>query len=408
MAERPPRDPEPRRTPGTDVELRPGRDRSLAGRHPWIFSGAIASLGASLEDGDLALVRSADGAARGRGFVSLRSQIRVRMLTFDPAEPFDDVALDARIAGAIARRPPAGAARLVHAESDGLPGLVVDRYGDTVVFAISSAGLERRAVAVARALGAHAPSRTLYERSDGDGRTQERLPPRSGLVAGEEPPELVPVPEQTHDGGSVTLLVDVRRGHKTGGYLDQAESRRVVGALSRGADVLNLFSYTGGFGLHAAAGGARSVLEIDSSAPALDVAARAAAENGLGSRIERRRGDAFEALRSLEAEGRTFDVVVVDPPKLAAGAAHVARASRAYKDLLRLALRLVRPGGHVAGFSCSGAISAVLFQQIAWSAALEAGRDAAIVRRLGQPPDHPVRLTFPESEYLKGLLLRAP
>jgi len=270
----------------------------------------------------------------------------------------------------------------------------------------STLGADRHQAAIVRALEAAVHPAGIWERSDVDGRDKEGLPPRTGLLAGEAPPELLELEEATHGGGSVMLLVDVRRGHKTGTYLDQAENRRLVAARARGADVLNLFSYTGGFGLHAARAGARRVTNVDSSADALALSARAAERNGVAAAVEHLRADVFEALRRFRDEGKTFDLVIVDPPKLVHGASEVDRGARAYKDLSRLAFTLTRPGGFVATFSCSGLVSADLFQKIVWSASLEAKRDAAIVARLGQPSDHPIALCFPEGEYLKGLLCR--
>jgi 23S rRNA (cytosine1962-C5)-methyltransferase len=389
------------------VTLKRGREKPVVNRHPWVFSGAIASVGTELEDGGVADVVNEAGAFLGRGTLNRRSQIVVRLLTWDPDEAIDTAFWQSRIERAVSFRPQAGPARLVHAESDGLPGLVVDRYGDYVVMQASTLGVATRKETIGRALMDATSARGLYERSDVEGREKEGLGAVTGLCAGEEPPELIAVSERTHDGRSVTLLVDVRHGHKTGAYLDQSDSRRSVGARSEGAEVLNLFSYTGAFGLHAAQGGATRVVNVDSSADALALSERTAAENGFAERIEHVRGDAFDALRKFRDAGRTFDLVIVDPPKFAHTQSQVDSAARAYKDLSRVAFHLVRPSGYLATFSCSGAISADLFQKIVWSASLEAKRDAQIVERLSQPADHPVRLGFPEGEYLKGLVCRA-
>ena len=375
-------------------------------RHPWVFSGAIASVGTALEDGDVADVISDAGAFLARGTLNRRSQIVVRLLTWQRDETIDANFWASRIRRAVSARPESGPTRLIHAESDGLPGLVVDRYGDYSVMQASTLGVEARKETLVRALAEVTSARGIYERSDVEGREKEGLEARTGLLFGEEPPELIAVSERTHDDQSVTLLVDVRHGHKTGAYLDQKNSRRSIGARASGADVLNLFSYTGAFALHAASAGARHVVNVDSSAAALALSERTAAENGLAARIEHLRADAFDALRRFRDEGRTFDVVIVDPPKFAHTASQVDRAARAYKDLSRVALQLVRPSGFLATFSCSGAISSDLFQKIVWSASLEANRSAQIVERLSQPSDHPVLLTFPEGEYLKGLLCR--
>jgi 23S rRNA (cytosine1962-C5)-methyltransferase len=396
----------PRRVPGRLVTLKPGRDKPVVNRHPWVFSGAIDSIGEDLKDGDAADVVTDKGAFLARGTLNRRSQIVVRLLTWEERESIDAAFWASRIERAVRARPSTGPARLVHAESDDLPGLIVDRYGDFCVVQASTLGIDARREMIAHTLAAVAKPRGIYERSDLEGRKKEGLAERTGLLLGEEPPELIAVPERTHDGDSVTLLVDVRRGHKTGAYLDQSNSRRAIGARATGADVLNLFSYTGAFALHAAKAGAQHIVNVDSSAESLALSERTAAENGLSAKMDHLRADAFEALRRFRDEGRTFDVVIVDPPKFAHSTKDVDRAARAYKDLSRVAFHLVRPGGFLATFSCSGAVSADLFQKIVWSASLEAKREAQIVERLSQPSDHPVLLSFPEGEYLKGLLCR--
>jgi 23S rRNA (cytosine1962-C5)-methyltransferase len=399
--------PSVRRVPGYSVTLKAGREKPISNRHPWIFSGAVDGIGDKVEDGAIADVVSARGDFLARGMVSLHSQITVRVLGFDAAEPVNASFWDRRLRAAFDARPKGVAARCVNAESDGIPGLVVDRYGEFLVMQASTAGVERHKAEIVQALQRVALPRGIYERSDVDGRDKEGLPPTTGLVAGEEPPEYLEIDEASH-GRSVMLLVDVRNGQKTGTYLDQSENRRVVTAEAAGRDVLNLFSYAGGFGLHAAAAGARRIVNVDSSARALELSERTAERNGSSGLIEHVRADAFDELRRLREAGESFDLVIVDPPKLARSAGQVDRAARAYKDLARVAMQITRPGGLLATFSCSGAVSTDLFQKIVWSAALEANRDAVIVRRLTQASDHPVRLTFPEGEYLKGLLCRVP
>lgn len=396
----------PRGHAGADIVLRPGRDKPVRQRHPWIFSGAIEHIGENLLDGQVGLVRSADGEILGQGYVNRRSQIVVRLLTFGADTRVDESFFQARLDRAIRARPAAPAARLVHAESDGLPGLVVDRYGEWVVLQSSALGIDRHKNEIVLGLKRTAAPRGIFERSDVEGRDKEGLPPVSGLLAGEEPPDLLRVEERTHDGRSVAFLVDVRRGHKTGAYLDQSDNRRFVAAHAAGGEILNLFSYTGAFALHFAAAGARRVENVDSSAEALGLSERAAAENGFATIIQHERADVFEVLRRYRDEGRTFDGIVVDPPKFVHSAGQVDRGARAYKDLFRVAMQITRPFGWVAAFSCSGLVSLDLFQKIVWSASLEARRDAQIIQRLGQAPDHPVLLSFPEGEYLKGLLCR--
>jgi 23S rRNA (cytosine1962-C5)-methyltransferase len=372
----------PRRAAGQRVVLKAGREKPMRQRHPWIFSGAIESIGHDVENGAIADVTSSSGEFVARGMVSLRSQITVRILTFDAAETIDAAFWERRLARAFSGRPQGGAARCVNAESDGLPGLVVDRYAGFLVMQASTAGIERHKADIVQALQSVASPRGIYERSDVEGRDKEGLPPSTGLLAGEEPPDVLEIDEPSHDARSVTLLVDVRNGQKTGTYLDQAQNRRLVTEGAKNRDVLNVFSYAGG------------------------LSERTAERNGFGGRFEHVRADAFDELRRLREAGEAFDLVIVDPPKLSRSAGHVERAARAYKDLARVAMHVTRPGGLLATFSCSGAISSDLFQKIVWSASLEAGRDAQIVARLTQSSDHPVLLTFPEGEYLKGLLCR--
>jgi len=336
----------------------------------------------------------------------LRSQITVRVLSFASDEKVDAAFWERRLARAFGARPGTSAARCVNAESDGLPGLVVDRYAGFLVIQASTAGIERHKAEIVSALERVASPRGIYERSDVDGRDKEGLAPSTGLLAGEEPPEFLEIREPSHDGSAVTLLVDVRNGHKTGTYLDQAENRRIVTASAKDRDVLNVFSYAGAFALHAARAGARRIVNVDSSSRALELSERTAALNGFGGLFEHVRSDAFEELRRLREAGESFDLVIIDPPKLSRSAGQVERAARAYKDLSRVAMHVTRPGGFLATFSCSGAVSSDLFQKIVWSASLESGRDAQMVARLGQASDHPVLLTFPEGEYLKGLFCR--
>jgi 23S rRNA (cytosine1962-C5)-methyltransferase len=403
-----PRKGRPRRdVDGHVVVIRRGREKPVLARHPWVFSGAIEAVGKALEPGDVADVVNADGAFLARGMVNPRSQIVVRLLTWDQGEAIDTAFWASRIRRAADARPKTPAARMIHAESDGIPGLVADRYGEDWVLQVSSAGIERHKADIVHAIQSEYSPRSIYERSDVEGRDKEGLAESTGLLYGQEPPSPLHVAERTYDGKNATLLVDVQHGHKTGAYLDQADSRRAVAEHAKnGARVLNLFSYTGGFALHAALSGATSVVNVDSSADALALSARAAETNGVSSVVEHVRGNVFDVIRSYREEGRQFDVVVCDPPKFAHSAAQVDKAARAYKDLSRVAFALVRPGGILATFSCSGLVSTDLFQKIIWSASMEARREAQIVQRLGQGADHPILLTFPEGEYLKGLLLR--
>jgi len=390
------------------VILKRNRAKPVNQRHPWIFSGAIARVEGEVEDGDVVEVRDAGNNWLARGTLNRRSQIAVRLLTWRQDEEVDRAFWQQRLERAIAARqalandPVTTAYRLVHAESDYLPGLVVDRYGDWLVAQFLTLGVERWRDEIVAALVDLLAPRGVYERSDVDVRAKEGLEQRAGLLWGEEPPELVEVLENGR-----RFLVYVRQGHKTGFYLDQRENRARLAQFCDGAEVLDVFAYTGGFGVYAAMGGASQVTLVDSSAPALDLARRNLALDGCeGCNAEYVEGDVFSVLRGYRAQSRRFDVVVLDPPKFAHSRREVTRAARAYKDVNLLAFQLLRPGGVLFTFSCSGAVSADLFQKILFGAAVDAGRAAQIIGQLAQGADHPVALTFPEGAYLKGLVVR--
>jgi 23S rRNA (cytosine1962-C5)-methyltransferase len=384
--------------------LKPGREKSLLRRHPWVFSGAVEQVEGEAAAGDTIAVRSHAGRFLAWAAHSPQSQIRARVWTFDEAEPIDAAFLRARVGAAVARRSTlAGdtdAVRLVHGEADGLPGVVCDRYAGVAVLQLSSTGAERWRDAVAEAVAAASGCDVLYERSDVEVRALEGLPVRTGALRG-APADLVTITEH-----GTRYLVDVVHGQKTGFYLDQRANRARIRGLAAGRDVLNAFCYTGGFSLSALAGGARSVLSIDSSAAALALARENLALNGLdAAHAEWLEADVFSALRELRNAGRAFDLIVLDPPKFAPTAAHAERAARAYKDINLLGLKLLRPGGLLATFSCSGGVSPELFQKIVAGAAVDAGVEAQVRARFQADADHPVVLSFPEGEYLKGLLL---
>jgi 23S rRNA (cytosine1962-C5)-methyltransferase len=389
------------------VRLKPGREKSLRQRHPWIFSGALAAAEVERTSGDTVAVHSSDGAFLAYAAWSPTSQIRARAWTFDSGERVDGEFFARRVARAVAARAAMLDARhtgcrLVHGESDGLPGVVADRYADTIVLQLASAGAERWRAEIVAALVAATGIGCVYERSDVDVRKLEGLDPRSGGAHGE-----LRAPVTFVEDGLV-YRVDVAEGQKTGFYLDQRTNRALVRHLAVGKDVLNTFAYTGGFTLAALAGGAKSVISIDSSADALDLARENLSRNPSlpSGRAEWREADAFAELRKLRDRGATFDVAILDPPKFAPTAAHAERAARAYKDINLLALKLLRPGGLLATFSCSGGIDAALFRKIVAGAAQDAGADASVIGTFGASADHPVALAFPEGEYLKGLLVR--
>jgi len=387
------------------VVLKPGREKSLRRRHPWIFSGAVQRVDGAPQRGDSVAVTGSGGEFLGHGVYCPKSQIRVRVLSFDEATPIDEALIAARIADALAFRarvlpPGVRACRLVHGEADGLPGLVVDRYDDVLVMQCQSAAAERWRDAALAALEPDA-WRAVMERSDVEVRALEGLGPRCGLLHGALPDAPLVVAE-----GAVRYRVDVVAGQKTGFFLDQRDNRALVAACADGREVLDAFCYTGGFAMAALAGGAAHVTAIDSSADALAQARANAAENGFdGARVEWRDEDAFAALRALHAAGRRFDLVILDPPKFAPTSRHVARAARAYKDVNLWAFRLLRRGGQLFTFSCSGAIDDALFASIVAGAAVDAGVTPRIVGRLTAGADHPVALPFPEGAYLSGLRL---
>ncbi|MBL7063566.1 MAG: class I SAM-dependent rRNA methyltransferase [Anaerolineae bacterium] len=393
------------------VILKRKRTRPVQQRHPWIFSGAIERIEGEVADGDVVEVRDAGRNWLARGYLNRRSQIVVRLLTWRQDEVIDREFWRRRLKRAIAARqalagdPAITAYRLVHAESDYLPGLIVDRYGEWLVVQFLTLGVERRRdELVGLLVGLVGGVRGVYERSDVKVRAKEGLGQRTGPLWGEKPPELVEVLENGH-----RFLVDVRRGHKTGFYLDQRENRARLPDFCAGAEVLDAFAYSGGFGVYAAASGAKTVTLVESSAPALALARRQFALVGQtfqSAKVEYVEGDVFSVLRGYRAQGVKFDVVVLDPPKFARSEREVERAARAYKDVNLLAFQLLRPGGVLFTCSCSGAVSADLFHKIVFGAAVDAKRDAQIIGHLAQGSDHPVALTFPEGAYLKGLICR--
>ncbi len=376
--------------------LKAGREKSLKRRHPWVFSGAMAKVQGSPGPGETIGVWSATGEFLAVAAYSPESQIVARV--WDWKERAIDAAyFQERIQRAVQQRRvllddgSTDAIRLVHGESDGLPGIVADRYGDTIVVQLSSAGAERWREAIADALLEASGAKRVWERSDADVRELEGLPPVTAALRGSREPTRITVTEN-----GIRFAVDLEHGHKT---------RRRLRELARGRDVLDGFCYTGGFALNAAAGGAKSVVAVDSSADAIALA-RANTDTNKLAQPEWMEGDVFLLLRKFRDQARSFDLVVLDPPKFAPTAAHAEKAARAYKDINLLAFKLLRPGGLLVTFSCSGGVSADLFQKIIAGAALDAGVDARITERLGPAPDHPIALNFPEGDYLKGLICR--
>ena len=389
------------------IRLHPGKERALQRRHPWVFAGAIARGGA--DSGETVCVQAHDGTVLGWAAYSPNSQIRLRMWSFDAQQRIDAAFLQQRLLQSIERRRQLGldlrAARLVWGEADGLPGVVVDRFADIAVLQLLSAGAERWREVLLHALRELLPQARIYERSDVGAREREGLPQRAGWLHGGGDTR---VDIEEH---ALRLHVDVAGGHKTGFYLDQRDNRLRFAHLVREQRlqrVLNCYGYTGGFTLAALAAGAQQAITVDSSAPALQLAAEHLLDNGFEpARNPLLQADVPRLLREYAAAGERFDAIVLDPPKLAPTLAQAPRATRAYKDINRLALGLLRPGGWLFTFSCSGGIDSTLFQSVVAGAAVDAAREAEIVQRVGAAPDHPLLLSFPESDYLKGLLLRA-
>jgi 23S rRNA (cytosine1962-C5)-methyltransferase len=387
------------------IRLKDGKERSLLRRHPWVFDGAIASGGG--DAGETVRIEGHGGRFLGWAAFSPTSKIRARVWSFDEAQRIDASFFIARIAQAIRARAlfdiKSDGLRLIHGESDGLPGLVVDRYADTLVAQFSSCGAEKWKKVIVEALLDQTGLSRLYERSDASVRKLEDLPEATGWLAGSGDTEIV-IGEH-----GWKLSLDVAEGHKTGFYLDQRDSRQKFASYARRLqfrDVLNCYCYTGGFTIAALAGGAGHVTSIDSSGPAIERARANVALNGFDAgRTTMLDADVNASLRRFLGEGRTFDAIVLDPPKFATTLAYAERAARAYKDINRLALSILAPGGVLFTYSCSGGIGAELFHKIVASAGTDAGVDAFISERLGGAPDHPMTVAFPEGEYLKGLVL---
>ena len=390
------------------VILKTGREKSLLRRHPWIFSGAIASVTGKPQPGETVEVKSASNKSLGYGAWSPESQIRVRMWTFEPRVEIDAQFFHARLQQAIAVRKHlrldkiSNAYRLVNAESDGLPGIIIDRYDDFMVCQFLSTGAEYWKQDILAQLAHLLPAKGVYERSDVDVRQKEGLQPESGVLAGQAPPDVIVIRE-----GDCLFYVDIKNGHKTGFYLDQRDNRAAIAEFSQDAEVLNCFSYTGGFGVWALKGGAKKVTNIDSSAALLELAERNIQLNRIDTHcVDNVIGDVSKVLREYRNDNRQFDLIVLDPPKFAEAKDHLKNASRGYKDINLLAFRLLNSGGILFTFSCSGLMVDSLFQKIVADAALDARRNVQMIRRLTQSADHPIALSFPEGSYLKGMICR--
>lgn len=391
------------------VRLKAGRDKPVRQQHPWIFSGSIQQLPAAA-DGDLVDVRAADGAWLARGYLNRKSQIQVRLLSWQPDEAIDMAFWQRRLQSAIAMRraliasAETNAYRLVNGESDYLPGLIVDQYADYLVMQVGTLGIEQRKAELAALLLMLTSCKGVVERSDLALRRQEGLTEATGLLAGVAPAGPIAVREL-----GFHYEVDLAQGQKSGFYTDQRDNRRRVAAYCQGGRVLNAFSYTAAFAVHALAAGARHVTNLDTSVEALTGGETHLRLNGFDPdrQAEQIAGDVFTILRDWRSEGvEPFDVIILDPPKFAQSRGNLDRALRGYKDINLLAMGLLKPGGILATFSCSGLVSAELFQKVVFGAAVDAQRPVQVLEWLRQGSDHPVAITFPEGEYLKGLICR--
>jgi 23S rRNA (cytosine1962-C5)-methyltransferase len=383
--------------------LKKGRERPVTGAHPWIFSGAIEKAEEDTAGDPVVDVVDHQGRWLARGLYNPKSQIRVRLLTWEK-EAIDTAFFARRIAAAAALRaslvsPSTNVYRVINGEGDLLPGVIVDRYADYLVCQFFTAGIDALKSLFIEALAAELKPKGIYERSEGGVRDEEGLPPSVGVVYGEEPPELVEIEENGH-----RFLVDIRGGQKTGFFLDQRDNRALIAALAPGTAILNCFAYTGGFSVYASKAGAKRVISLDSSRPALELAQRNLELNGLAAgEDDLIRGDAFSFLKNFEEE---VDIIVLDPPSLAHRRGDVEAAAGGYKFLNLHGLKLLPPGGLLLTFCCSQHVPVDLFQKIVFGAAVDARRRVQVLKRLTAAPDHPVSLHHPEGEYLKGLLLR--
>lgn len=387
------------------VILNEGREKSLLRHHPWIFSKAIQKADESLQMGQTVEVVNQAGEFLCYGLYSPNSQIRVRALSFDENVKITDDLVASRVKDAISLRKKVFArgndgVRLISSEGDLLPGLIADKYNEFIVISISSCGMERYKNIICQTLKEIFPECSIYERSDTKSRAKEGLPVRKGVVIGREPDDTIYVREEDQ----VYIPVDIKNGHKTGAYLDQRLSRIKTGSLSKGASVLNCFSYTGGFGLWALKGGAKRIENVDVSEHALNAAKTGVVFNHLDpGRCKFLKKDVFAYLREHVENGTKYDLVILDPPKFAESAANLKKACRGYQDINRLGLKLVAKGGHLLTFSCSGLVDPALFQKIVADAAIDAGVDGRVLSTLRQDEDHVVSLPCPETFYLKGL-----
>lgn len=393
----------------SSVFLKKSADSFIKRKHPWIFSGAIEKVEGNPANGETIQIFSSNKTLVGVGSYSPSSQIRVRVWSFNPEEKIDKDFFRKKFLAAsqfrkrIVDTSQTNAYRIINSENDGLPGLIVDRYADYLICQFLSSGSDFHKKIITETLDEVFNPIGIYERSDVEIRIKEGLEPTKGTLSGKEPDDLIQILEN-----GLKFSVDVKNGHKTGFYLDQRDNRKLVSEFSRGKNVLNCFSYTGGFSVYALSSGAKNLTQIEASESALDLSTKnIELNNPDDSKIENISGDVFEVLRKFRDERRTFDLIILDPPKFAESESQIQKASRGYKDINLLAIKLLKPGGILFTFSCSGHISQELFQKIVADAALDSGREVKIIKQLTQAADHPVALNFPEGLYLKGLVCSA-
>ena len=397
-----------------ELILKPGREKSLLRRHPWVFSGSISRIVGHPKCGDTVEIKSSKSEFLARGAYSPRSKISARVWTWQESQIINSQFFRSRLNSAISLRDSfrlnkmANAYRIVNAESDGIPGFILDRYGHGLVFQSLCCGSEKWYGRIINQAKEITGAEWIYERSDAQVRALEGLEPRTGWnfntsrdCSDNSNDELL------IEENNLQFIVDIKNGHKTGFYLDQRENRKKIRQLTSGRRVLDCFSYTGGFTVNALKGGASSVTAVDNSSSALALLARNVELNGYSrEEVTEVEGDVFKVLRSLRDQNREFDLIILDPPKFAPTASTVEKAARGYKDINLLALKLLSPGGLLATFSCSGGVSTDLFQKIIAGAAVDASKDVKIITSLRQGLDHPVSLNFPEGNYLKGFIVR--
>lgn len=394
----------------SQVILKKGREKSVLNRHPWLYSGAISRVEGNPADGDVVDVWNSRARFIARGIYNAKSQIQVRLLTWNPNDPIDEQFWQRRISRAVSGRLALKQAqetdsyRLIFSEADGIPGFIADLYGTWLVVQFLSLAAEKNRRTILNILLDLVEPQGIYERSDVESsREKEGLVPVTGPVWGENPPDVIEIIENAHP-----FMVDVKLGHKTGFYLDQRENRQRVSKYFPGKEVLNAFSYTGAFSVYAAHAGATRIVNVDSSERSLQIAEQNMRRNGFGNREGDvyAEADVFDILRSYNEANWKFDVIILDPPKFAHSKRHVEKASHGYKDINLLAMKLLKRGGILITFSCSGAVSRDLFQKIVFGASVDAGRTVQIIEHLSQASDHPILVTCPETEYLKGFVCR--